>query len=148
MKPSRLTIFVMILVIGFFLVACGDQKPTKEKQAISTQDVKKKDKELADTALAFSIEQKEKYTEQVLDRLAQYNLKFMELDRKVSMLSGQARNDMMGEIANVNTKKSQVAAKMRELNSSTGEAWKDLTVGLDKAVDDLDEAYKQATSRY
>ena len=148
MKPSRLTIFVVILAIGFFLVACGEQKPTTEKQATTTQDVRKEARELADTALAFSIEQKEKYTEQVLDRLAQYNLKFMELDRKVSMLSGQARNDMMGEIANVNTKKNQVTAKMRELHSSTGEAWEDIKVGLDKAVDDLDEAYKQAISRY
>ncbi len=148
MKRHILTPFVAMLAFSFFLAACGEQKPATEKQATTTQDIKKEAKELADTALAYSIEQKEKYTEQVLERLAQYNLKFMDLDRKVSTLSDQARNDMMGEIANVNAKKNQVTAKMRELQSSTGEAWKDIKVGLDKAIDDLDETYKQVMSRY
>lgn len=148
MKRHILAPFVGMLAISFFLAACGEQKPVTEKQATTTQDIKKEAKKLTDTALAYSLEQKEKYTEQILERLAQYNLKFMTLDRKVGALSDQARNDMMGEIANVNAKKNQVTARMRELQASTGEAWKDLKVGMDKAIDDLDKSYKQAMSRY
>ena len=148
MKRHILTSLVAMLAISFFLAACSEQKPATEKQATTTQDIKKEAKELTDTALAYSLEQKEKYTEQVLERLAQYNKKFMTLDRKVGVLSDQARNDMMGEIANVNAKKNQVTARMRELQASTGEAWEDLKVGMDKAVDDLDKSYKQAISRY
>ena len=148
MKLYRLATFVMIAAIGFFVVACSEQKPATEKQATATQDVKKEAKELADTALAYSLEQKEKYTQEVLKKLSQYNQMFITLDRKVSAMGEQAKNDMMGEIANVNTKKNQVSAKMRELQNSTGEAWEDVKVGLDKAIDDMDEAYKQAMSRY
>jgi len=148
MKRHIFTAFIVMLTIGFLLAACGEQKPAAEKQASTTQDIRKEARELADAALAYSIEQKEKYTQEILARLSQYNLKLMELDRKMSALGDQAKNDMLGEIANVNSKKAQVATRMRELKSSTGEAWKDIKVGLDKAVDDLDEAYKQAKGRY
>ena len=148
MKLSRLTIFALIMAIGFFMVACGEQKPAAKKQVTTSQDVKKEAKELADTALAYSLEQKEKYTQEVLEKLSKYNQQFNALDRKVGVLGEQAKKDMMGEIANVNAKKNQVTLKMRELQASTGKAWEDVKIGLDKAVDDLEESYKQAMSRY
>lgn len=152
MKRFGLTI-IALLAVGFLMAACGEQKTAPEKAkvenlATTPEDIKKEAKDLAKTTITYAEEQKEIYTQQVLDRLAQYNQKLIELDRKLAMLSEQAKAELAVELNNFDRKKEKVAAKVRNLQAASGEAYVDLKEGMDKAIEDMDKAYDQAMNRF
>jgi len=147
-----MTIFAL-LAVGFFMAACGEQKPATEKVkvenlATTPEDIKKEAQDLAKTTITYAEEQKEIYTQQVLDRLAQYNQKLIQMDRKLAMLNEQAKAGLAVELDNFSRKKEEVAVKVRHLQAASGEAYEDLKEGMNKAIEDMDKAYDQAMSRF
>jgi hypothetical protein len=42
----------------------------------------------------------------------------------------------------------QVSAKLKELSSSSGNAWEQLKSGIDAAMEDLGNAYKKAAAEF
>jgi hypothetical protein len=144
-----------MLAIGFFLVACSEQKPATpaakakvENLATKPADIKKEAKDLAATTMAYTEEQKAQYQKKIQEKLAQYNQNFMELEAKLVMMNEQAKADLTAEMEKLDDKKTAVATKVKELQGTSGEAWTDLKAGMDKAFMEMDKAYDQAKSRF
>lgn len=158
MKGFKYTTILLLASIALLIISCSDQKqsaetapPEKakvESLATTPADIKKEAGDLARTTLNYAEEQKEQYTQEVLNRLAQYNEKLIALDRKIAMLGEQAKAETMEEVANFNRKKEQVSEKFRELQAASGEAYEDLKDGMEKSIEEMDKAYAQAMSRF
>lgn len=158
MKGFKYSTILLLASVTFLIMACSEQKqsagkaaPEKakvESLATTPADIKKEAGDLAKAAMTYAEEQKALYTQEVLDRLAQYNQKLMALDRKVAMLGDQAKAEMMEEVANFNQKKEQALEKVRELQASSGEAYEDLKEGMEKSIAEMDKAYDQAMNRF
>ena len=156
-RYAIISIIVLITSIAL-LTSCSEQKTTAEKTApgkakveklaTTPADIKKEAKDLAETTMAYSEEQKEQYEKIIQEKLVQYNRKFMELESQLVMMNEQAKADLAAEMAKLNDKKTAVAAKVKELQGTGGEAWADLKAGMDKAFMEMDKAYDQARSRF
>ena len=149
---------IVIIASSTLLTSCSEQKPTTEKTALekgkvenlatTPADIKKEAKDLAETTMAYTEEQKAQYEKIIQEKLVQYNRKFMELESQLVMMNEQAKADLAAEMAELNDKKAVAAAKAKELQSTGGEAWADLKAGMDKAFMEMDKAYDQARSRF
>ena len=158
MKGSGFIIFITFAAITFFTTACSEQnKPAEtspqerarvEKLETTPADIKKEARDLAVTTKTYAEEQKELYTQQVIDKLAQYNQKLIELNSKVATMSGQARAGVAAELEKLDQKKEAVASRVLELQTASGEAYEDLKEGMEKAIDEMDVAFARALSRF
>lgn len=158
MHIYRLTTFIIMAAAILLLnMSCSEQKqaekatPEKarvESLATTPADIRKEAGDLANTTLTYAEEQKELYTRHVLERLAQYNQKMIDMDRKLAMMTEQAKAEVEEEVGNFMRKKEDVSAKFQELQADGGEAFEDLKEGMNKAMDEMDVAYDQAISRF
>lgn len=158
MKHFRYRTIALLVAAGLLFTACSEQKKTADKAtpekakveslATTPADIKKEANDLAKTTRSYAEEQKELYTQEILARLAQYNQKLIDLNRKVAMLGAQTEAQAMAEVDNFYRKKDQVAEKVRQLQAASAEAYEDLKDGMDKAIEEMDRAYDKAMSRF
>ena len=158
MKHFGFRVIIALAVLSLLVTACSDQKPAVEKTApervkvenlaTTPEDIKKEAGDLAKTAMAYTEEQKALYQKKIQEKMAQYSRKFSELEAKLALMNEQAKADLAEEMENLNQKKTEMGLKVRELQAVSGEAYKDLKDGLDRAIDEMDKAYDQALKRF
>ena len=75
-----------------------------------------------------------------------------DFDRKLADLrartEGSAKSDARNAVAALEEKKTRVQMKLDELKTSSKSAAKDVSDGLEGAVDDLERSYKDAAQRF
>lgn len=138
---------VLILSIPLF-TGCENRKEATPKETVTTEDVKKEVGEAFETAAEFTQQQKEEYQREVERRIMEIDSKLQDIETRADMLKEEARNELNKEIENLEKKKADAKQKLAQLKSATGTAWEDIKTGLDKAFEDMDEAYQKAISRF
>lgn len=58
------------------------------------------------------------------------------------------RGQVDQQIAELEVKRAELRARLTTLKESSGEDWKDMKGGIDRALNDLDAAYAQAVSHF
>ena len=158
MKPFGFATIFALAAFCFFMTACSEQKQTTEKAspekakvenlATTPEDIKKEAGDLAKTTMAYTEEQKKLYQEKLQEKMAQYNRELMELEAKLTTINAEVKADLAAEMQNLTQKKAEMDIKIRELQAASGEAYKDLKDGLDRAMAEMDNAYDEAMSRF
>ena len=151
----RIALFMMLTAFFglVFLVACGDQKKAeKSETAVTSMDVKKEVKEAVETAKSYTQQQKEEYLRQIDAKIKEFDREMQELLAKAQSGAtdlkeeGKAQFDQsMEELRN---KKEAATKKLNEINSASGEAWKDIKSGMESAMDELSKAFDRARSHF
>lgn len=158
MKSSQLAIIIALLAIGFFMMACSDQKTTAKKVtpesakveslATAPKNITEKAQDRAKTPMTFPDEQMAEYKQKVTEKMALFNYKQREIQTKLAMMNEQAKANLASETEELKIKRAQMDAKILELYSSGGEALGDLKEGMDNAMEDMEKAYDHALERF
>lgn len=81
--------------------------------------------------------------------------KLRELDRQIESFKEKLKSEKSGEhgqpnpdLTDLEQKREIARRKLDQLRTSSREAWADLKVGIDGALDDLDTACKRAASHF
>jgi predicted small lipoprotein YifL len=139
---------IMLLVPGA-LSGCGEKDQTESKPAaVSKEDVKKEAKETYDTTKAYTQEQMQAFREQTEIKLNEYKDEIDKLQAKAEKMGGDAKAKADEQLTALNQKREVVAEKLKELSSSSGNAWERLKTGIDAALEDLGNAYKKAAAEF
>jgi len=140
-----------VLGLLFLAAGCGEQKqPDSQKQEAktTTEDIKKEARDLVETARTYTMEQQQAYEQQLGQKLDEYARKVAVLKAQVATMTGAAKEDMQDKIGSLHTKVEDMKNKAQELQAASGAAWDDLKEGLDKAEDDLEEAFNSAMQKF
>ena len=158
MKSSQLATIIALLAIGFFMIACSEQKTTGEKVKTETAKVeslvttpkvfKNNTEDRVKNPMTFPDEQMAEYKQKVTEKMALFNYKQREIQTKLAMMNEQAKANLAPEAEELKLKRAQMDAKILELYSSGGEALGDLKKGMDNAMEDMEKAYDQALERF
>lgn len=157
MKRHVFTILGIFSLISFLLLSCSEPQEVEkaspgqtrvENLATTPADIKKEAEDLAKTTMAFTEEQKELYQKKIQEKMALYNQKLMDLKKEMGKLNDQAKAALDKQMVELNQKKLEITAKLKEAEAASGEAYEDLKKGLDKSLDDLDQAFEDAVSRF
>jgi len=140
---------IMLLLAMGALPGCGENEQTQSKPAtVSKEDVKKKAKEAYDATKAYTQEQMQAFREQTETRLAEYKKEIDQLQAKAEKLEGDAKAKAEQQLTALGQKRDEVSEKLKDLSSSSGNAWKELKSGIDAAMEDLGNAYKKAAAEF
>jgi chromosome segregation ATPase len=140
---------VALLIALGAVPGCGEKDQSQSKPAtVSKGDVKKEAKEAYDTTKAYTQEQMQAFREKTETRLDEYGKEIDELQAKAEKLGGDAKAKAEQELAALRQKRDEVSEKLKELSSSSGNAWDQLKSGIDAAMDDLGNAYKKAAAEF
>jgi anaerobic ribonucleoside-triphosphate reductase len=140
-----------MLVLLSLTAGCGEQQQAtthKEETKITTEDIKKEAKELVEATKSYTMEQKKAYEEELAKKLDEYGQKTGALKAQLMTMQGEAQKDMQEKIDSLHAKVEDMKSKALELQNSSDAAWDDLKAGLDKAEDDLEEAFTTAMQNF
>jgi chromosome segregation ATPase len=140
---------IMLLLILVALPGCGEKEQTQSKPAtVSKEEVKKEAKEAYDATKAYTQEQMQAFRDQTETRLAQYKKEIDQLQAKAEILGGDAKAKAEQQMTALRQKRDEVSEKLKELSSSSGNAWEQVKSGIDAAMEDLGNAYKKAAAAF
>lgn len=139
---------VMLLVPGA-LSGCSEKDQTQSKPAtVSKEDVKKEAKEAYNATKAYTQEQMQAFRKQMETRLDEYGEKIDQLQAKAEKLGEDGKTKAQQQLTSLRQKRDEVSEKLKELGSSSGNAWEQLKSGIDAAMEDLANAYKKVVAEF
>ena len=140
---------IMLLLALGAMPGCGEKEQTQSKSAtVSKEDVKKEAKEAYDATKAFTQEQMQDFLEQTETRLAEYKKEIDQLQERAEKLKEDAKAKAEKQLTVLRQKQDEVAEKLKDLSSSSGNAWEQVKSGVDAAMEDLGNAYKKAAAKF
>jgi len=137
---------ILILLASFFsvafLFACGDQNETEKSGAKGTyEDVKKESEKAMESTTDYTHEKKEEYVRQMEAKLEEFDKEMKEFQAKVESRAAELKEESKAEFNQsmeaLGKKKQAADEKIEELKSAGSDAWDDLKVGVDSAMDEL-----------
>jgi F0F1-type ATP synthase membrane subunit b/b' len=145
----REVLAIMLMLALVVLPGCGENEQTQSKPAtVSKEDVKKKAKEAYDATQAYTHEQIQAFREQTETRLAEYNKEIDQLKAKAEKLKEDAKTKAEQQLTALRQKQDEVSEKLKNLSSSSENAWEQVKLGIDAAMEDLGNAYKKAKAEF
>jgi DNA-binding transcriptional regulator GbsR (MarR family) len=140
---------IMLLLALGALPGCGEKEQSESKSAtVSKEDVKKDAKQAYDATKVYTQEQMQVFREQTETRLAEYKKEIDQLEAKAEKLEKDAKAKAEQQLTALRQKQDDVSKKLKDLSSSSGNAWKQLKSGVDTAMEDLDNTYKKAAAEF
>ncbi len=82
------------------------------------------------------------------ERLDEVSKKVDELKQKARHATGDAAKRYQTAISDLQSKRDVAQKKVKELGSASSEAWQEIKMGVDKAYDELQKAYKEAVAKF
>ena len=153
MKRTVLLSLLAVLFSSAFLFACGEQKEAEKSEIeVTSKDVKKETKEAIETAKTYTQQQKREYLQQIEAKMDDLDREIQKLQdkaqSKATELKEESRAELNQSMETLRNKKQAAAQQLAELKSASSNAWHDIKVGEDSAIDELNQAFKQARSHF
>jgi Skp family chaperone for outer membrane proteins len=127
--------YLVPMVMGLSLLAVGCTK--QEPQKVSVKDVEKKVAEATGTAADYAKQEKDEYVAQTQKAVDEAKAETDKLKASAKNARAGAKRKLQRQIRGMERRWALAERKLSELKSASGEAWKDLRSGVDKAVEDL-----------
>jgi chromosome segregation ATPase len=148
MSIRGLMVIVLLLALGA-LPNCGENEQSQSRPAaVSKEDVGQKTKDAYDATKTYTLEKMQAFREQTETRLGEYKNEIDRLQATAEKLEGDAKTKAQQQLAALRQKRDAVSEKLKDLSSSSGDAWEKLKSGVDAAMDDLGNACKKAVAEF
>jgi hypothetical protein len=135
----RRAVMMIVAAVGALCLAgCEREKTPADRAKVTAEQVRDKIGEALRTVGRYSEQERREYQKKALDKIRGYDDELKKLREKARKLGAEKGLDLDREIEKLSEKKAWAEARLKELESSGSEAWKDLKTGMDKALDDLD----------
>jgi polyhydroxyalkanoate synthesis regulator phasin len=123
----------MLMGLSVLVVGCKEREAPK----VTARDVEKKVAEATGAAADYARQEKDEYVARAQKAVDQARAEIDELKAGATKARAGAKERLQRQIEAMEGRWKLAARKLSELKSASGEAWKDLASGVDKAVEDL-----------
>jgi hypothetical protein len=149
-KMGKCGIAISILWLAFALSSgCSPEEQLQERApGVTAEDVKEKAKQTYESAKLFTQEQLEDFQERTRQELEEYDDKLDRLTTRLEGLQAETKHELARKIRAVREKRDKAYAKLRELKSSSEEAWAEMKSGVETAMEELSKAYERAKDEF
>lgn len=136
--------FILLVSALALLVFAG----CAEKEETTAEDVKRETKEAVQTAKAYTEEQRAKYMAEMMDTLKSYEQEIEDLEMQARDMTDEARAAVEERLQALREKREDMTQRLEDMKSASGDAWMELKKGMDKAKDEMSEAYRKAAAEF
>lgn len=127
------------------LVACDDSSAPGK---VTGKDVRDSAVEAARTTNAYVSQTRDEVVAKGKGEIAKADAELAVLRAKAATAAADAKAGIDASIAKLEKERAAAAAKVDELQNATGDAWKDMAAGLDRALEELGESARDARRRF
>jgi hypothetical protein len=139
----------MVMLVGMLTPIGCEQKPADRSPGkVTSEDVRRDAGQAVNTAAEFSQQAKEEFQKKLAARLKELDDEIVKLREKGRDLTDKAKANWDQKLAELETKRDAVRAKLAEVGNSSAEAWKDVQKGAQSAWDELDKAVRDASREF
>ncbi len=111
-------------------------------------DVADETREAAGTAGAYAERTLEEVRADMRDRLEAADERIESLEARATELTGDARSELEETLDGLRRQREQVADRLDALGDASGDAWRDVAAGAERAWSELDAAVSSAVDRF
>lgn len=126
----------VVMGLSVLIVACKKEEPPK----VTAKEVEKKVAEATGTAADYAKQEKDEYIAQAQKAVDEAKAEIDKVKAVAKKARAGAKRKLQRQIESMEGRWKVAERKLGELKSASGEAWKDLRAGVDKAVKDLKQA--------
>jgi hypothetical protein len=132
-----------LLLVGAvcFCLMAGSLGLAQDKDRSSADEVKQHAQETLDAAKKYTLEQKEAYQKKMEAEIADLSRRIGDLKDKAQTLQGEALVAVEAKLGELKEKQKVAEEKVRELRSTSVQAWEQVRSGAEKAFQDFKKAY-------
>jgi len=141
-------IFILSTAVIAFASGCDQPASAPLSDDVTSDDVRRDAGKAVDTAAEFAKQTKDEYQSKLDSRLAELDEEIVMLRERGSQLKDDAKVRWDEKLAELEIKREAARAKLAEVKASSTEAWKDLQKGAQSAWDELDKAFRDASSEF
>jgi uncharacterized coiled-coil DUF342 family protein len=91
---------------------------------------------------------REEYIDKMSKELKEWSAKIDELESQFGTVSEGMKSAYEQRILDIKEKRDEMSRKLQEVRGASGDAWKTLTTGMDKAWDDFKDAFKSSVDKF
>jgi TolA-binding protein len=148
-KLVMIRLNMMFVVLGLLLALGCEQKPVNQTPGkVTSEDVRRDAGQAVETAGEYSQQAKDEFQTKLEAQLAELDGRIAKLREKSADLKDEAKVNWDKTMADLETKREAARVKLAEVGQSSGEAWKDVQKGAQAAWDDLDKAFRDASTKF
>jgi DNA repair exonuclease SbcCD ATPase subunit len=112
------------------------------------QETKKEAMNASEKSLAFMNQQKDQYQKRIEAQIKEYDQKLDELEAKTMKVKQESRALLDQQMQSLREKQRAAHTAWEKLSASSGKAWEDMKSGMNRSLDDLSKAYRDAASHF
>jgi hypothetical protein len=94
------------------------------------------------------MEAKNAYQQKIEARIDEWNAEMDKLRARAERLEAEGRIEAQRRLLDIQARRDAAEAKLADLKKTGDAAWRDLTEGVDRAVQELGDAVKKAASKF
>lgn len=132
------------------LVACSDR--SAEERELSARDVKDKLVDATEAAGAYAAQTRDEYVRKAKEELAALDARIQAVASRAAAAKEQAKGELALQsdeaLAKLRTQREALSQRLAALETSSGEAWRDMRAGLDNALTELKKSAESAAERF
>ena len=146
---NQLTLIVMVLMGPwlFFASSCGDTS-RKQKQEITTEDVKEELDEAADTTAVYLDQERKKILADYKSKIENAQQQIDELRQRLESTSKKISVELEARVDSLQKQQAEALKDLDQLEKSSDEAWEEIREGLDEALDEIETGIKHAKDEF
>ena len=142
-------LLIIMLLALVAMPGCSEkEKPQSKAASVSKEDVKKEVKDAYGATKAYTQEQVQAFRQETETKLDEYKKDIDQLQAKAEKLEGDAKAKAEQQLTALRQKRDEVSEKLKNLSSSSGNAWDEIKSGIDAAMEELGDAYKKVVAEF
>jgi TolA-binding protein len=145
--------YAAFLLAGMLLAGVGcESNPGSRSQPddkrVTGEDVKRANREAVETNRKYAEQKMEEYRKDMQRKLDEMNQQLERWNAKIEQATGEMKQKLIEQKAAFEKKRDAFVEQMKKLSDASGEAWKDIKVGLDRAYEDLSDSFNKARQHF
>lgn len=133
----------MVMGLSALIVGCKKQEPPK----VTAKEVEEKVAEATGAAADYAKQEKDEYVARAQRAVDEAKAEIDKLKAGATQARAGAKRKLQRQIEAMEGRWKLAERKLIELKSASGEAWKDLKSGVDRAVEDLKQSSAKNSPR-
>ncbi|MFP4488136.1 MAG: hypothetical protein ACLFN1_02425 [Bacteroidales bacterium] len=149
-KKTADTIFVMLISVAlvFMTAACGSGSQEEKEETVTEEDVAQEMGEAAGTTAAYLEGEKDEVLNKLNEQAAEMENRIDELKVKYESASDETKEELEEQIETMENRLGTFNEKIKDIDDSAGDAWKDFKEGTAKAMNDLEKSIEEAEKEF
>ncbi len=95
-----------------------------------------------------ALENQQAYKEKLKAKIDEWDAKIREMRAKADQAQAESKIEYQQQLDRMESKRDELRGQLDQIKQASGEAWKDIAAGADRALDEMQESFEKAKAKF